>query len=111
MAVLLGAVGVPHYTKDGKLFTGPTHKDASGRLMTGRTHTANSQFLFHSKGGIDGVKFVPFSKDLNKQMELLIERKKRFDRAIRENRPDEVIKANQFAFMKKLEQVKSLTQK
>ena len=62
-------------------------------------------------GGIGAVKTKPFSKDLNKQIELLIQRKKRLDKAIRENKGDDIIKANQFAFMKKLEQVKSLTQK
>ena len=39
--------GVPHYTKDGKLYEGPTHKDAEGRLMTGETHNADSEFLYH----------------------------------------------------------------
>jgi len=39
--------GVPHYTKDGKLYEGPTHKDASGRLMTGAVHTADSEYLYH----------------------------------------------------------------
>jgi len=39
--------GVPHYTKDGKLYEGPTHKDAEGRLMTGETHSADSEFLYH----------------------------------------------------------------
>lgn len=52
MATFLGAIGVPHYTKEGQLYTGATHKDANGRLMSGRTHTANSQFLFHNKLGI-----------------------------------------------------------
>jgi hypothetical protein len=42
-------VGVPHYTKDGKLYEGPTHKDASGRLMTGATHTADSEYLYHKE--------------------------------------------------------------
>jgi hypothetical protein len=40
-------VGVPHYTKDGKLYEGPTHKDASGRLMTGAVHTEDSEYLYH----------------------------------------------------------------
>jgi hypothetical protein len=39
--------GVKHYTKDGKLWTGPTHKDADGRLMTGATHTSDSEYLYH----------------------------------------------------------------
>lgn len=43
------AKGVPHYTKDGKLYTGPTHKDASGKIMTGKTHTAKSEYLTHTK--------------------------------------------------------------
>ena len=41
-------VGVPHYTKDGKLYEGPTHKDASGRLMTGAVHTEDSEYLYHA---------------------------------------------------------------
>lgn len=41
------AVGVPHYTADGKLYTGPTHKDANGRLMTGATHSSDSEYLYH----------------------------------------------------------------
>jgi len=55
MTTFLGAIGVPHYTKDGKLYTGEMHKDASGRLMSGKFHTANSQFLFHTKNGIGGI--------------------------------------------------------
>jgi len=41
------AEGMPHYTKDGKLWTGPTHKDADGKLMTGATHTEDSEYLYH----------------------------------------------------------------
>lgn len=40
-------VGVPHYTEDGKLYEGPTHKDANGRLMTGEVHTKDSVYLYH----------------------------------------------------------------
>lgn len=43
------AKGVPHYTKDGKLYKGEMHKDASGKLMTGKTHTSKSEFLYHTK--------------------------------------------------------------
>lgn len=39
--------GEPHYTKDGKEYTGLTHKDATGRLMTGATHTKDSEYLYH----------------------------------------------------------------
>lgn len=39
--------GIPHYTKDGKLYEGPTHKDKDGRLMTGATHTEDSEYLYH----------------------------------------------------------------
>lgn len=42
-------VGVPHYTKDGKLYEGPTHKDAEGRLMTGETHSEDSEYLYHKE--------------------------------------------------------------
>lgn len=41
------AVGVPHYTKDGKLYEGPTHKGPDGRLMTGAVHTDDSEYLYH----------------------------------------------------------------
>ena len=41
------AANMPHYTKDGTLWIGPTHKDASGRLMTGAVHTADSEYLYH----------------------------------------------------------------
>lgn len=41
------AEGMPHYTKDGVLWEGPTHKDADGRLMTGAVHDKNSQYLYH----------------------------------------------------------------
>jgi hypothetical protein len=40
-------VGVPHYTADGKLYEGPTHKDANGKLMTGAVHTKDSVYLYH----------------------------------------------------------------
>lgn len=40
-------VGVPHYTKDGKLYEGPTHKGPDGRLMTGAVHTEDSEYLYH----------------------------------------------------------------
>ena len=43
------AVGVPHYTKDGILWTGETHKDASGKLMTGAVHTEDSEYLYHKE--------------------------------------------------------------
>jgi hypothetical protein len=42
-------VGVPHYTEDGKLYTGPYHKDAEGRLMTGKAHTEDSVYLYHEE--------------------------------------------------------------
>jgi len=41
--------GVPHYTKDGKLWTGKTHKDSAGKLMTGAVHTQDSQYLYHKE--------------------------------------------------------------
>jgi hypothetical protein len=43
------AVGVPHYTADGKLYTGLTHKDENGRLMTGAEHTEDSEYLYHKE--------------------------------------------------------------
>ncbi len=41
------AEGMPHYTADGKLWTGATHRDSQGRLMTGATHTEESKLLYH----------------------------------------------------------------
>lgn len=66
--------GIPHYTKDGKLYTGPTHKDASGRLMTGAVHTADSEYLYHKdelaevgeRGGIKKSPKAPKSDTPNK---------------------------------------------
>jgi len=40
--------GVKHYRKDGRLYTGKTHKH-NGRLMTGTKHTASSEYLTHTK--------------------------------------------------------------
>jgi hypothetical protein len=37
---------VPHYTKDGELYEGPTHRQGD-RLMTGAVHTEDSEFLYH----------------------------------------------------------------
>ena len=66
--------GVPHYTKDGKLWTGPTHRDASGRLMTGETHTEDSEYLYHRdelaevgpRGGVRKSPKAPKSDTPNK---------------------------------------------
>jgi len=41
-------VGIPHYTEDGVLYEGPTHKDAEGRLMTGKIHSEDSEYLYHA---------------------------------------------------------------
>lgn len=40
-------IGVPHYTKDGELYEGPTHKGPDGRLMTGAVHRPDSEYLYH----------------------------------------------------------------
>jgi hypothetical protein len=53
-------VGVAHYTKDGKLYEGPTHKDAEGRLMTGAVHTEDSEYLYH-EGEFESVSDYPDS--------------------------------------------------
>lgn len=52
------AEGMPHYTKEGVLYTGPTHKDADGKLMTGATHTEDSVYLYHK----DQFKFIDCEK-------------------------------------------------
>ena len=56
-----------------------------------------------------GIKGVPLSKDLGKQIELLKKRKARLDKAIRENKGEDIIKANQYAFMRKLQDVQRLS--
>ena len=43
------AVGIPHYTKDGILWLGETHKDATGKLMTGAVHSKDSEYLYHKE--------------------------------------------------------------
>ena len=40
--------GVPHYTKDGKEWTGATHK-MDDKLMTQNPHNEDSEELFHKK--------------------------------------------------------------
>jgi hypothetical protein len=37
----------PHYTPDGKLYKGETHKIGT-KLMTGAKHTPTSKFLSHT---------------------------------------------------------------
>ena len=39
--------GVKHYTKDGKEWTGATHKMPNGSLMTQNPHNEDSEELFH----------------------------------------------------------------
>tara|TARA_R100000234_G_scaffold99730_3_gene68402 strand:- start:953 stop:1165 length:213 start_codon:yes stop_codon:yes gene_type:complete len=51
--------GVPHYTKDGTIFTGKTHKMSDGSLHSGATHTKGSKPLVH---------FKDLSKDLQKKL-------------------------------------------
>ena len=41
--------GVPHYTKDGKEWTGATHKMPNGPLMTQNPHNEDSEELFHKE--------------------------------------------------------------
>jgi hypothetical protein len=39
--------GVNHYTKDGKIYRGGTHKHPGGGLMSGKTMTKKSIKLYH----------------------------------------------------------------
>tara|TARA_R100000935_G_scaffold56665_2_gene88858 strand:- start:226 stop:408 length:183 start_codon:yes stop_codon:yes gene_type:complete len=41
------AMGVKHYSKDGKEHKGGLHKMANGSLHTGKTHSKTSVELFH----------------------------------------------------------------
>jgi len=41
--------GVPHYTKDGKLWEGKTHKMPDGTLMTENPHNEKSVKLYHKE--------------------------------------------------------------
>jgi len=41
--------GVKHYTKDGKEWTGATHKMPNGPLMTQNPHSEDSEELFHKE--------------------------------------------------------------
>ena len=65
--------GVPHYTKDGVLYEGPTHQH-NGRLMTGSVHTEDSEYLYHEgefaevgpRGGIKESDKAPKSDTPNR---------------------------------------------
>ena len=46
---LTEAAGVKHYTKDGKEWTGATHKMPNGTLMTQDPHNKDSEELFHKE--------------------------------------------------------------
>lgn len=60
--------GVPHYTKDGVEYTGPTHKNADGRLMTGAEHTEDSEYLYHEDElGYDVITLPPYVDELPKK--------------------------------------------
>lgn len=39
--------GVNHYTRDGKIYKGGTHKHSDGTLMSGKSMTKKSVKLFH----------------------------------------------------------------
>ena len=41
--------GVKHYTKDGKVWNGKTHKHSDGTVMTGAKMTSTSKKLVHYK--------------------------------------------------------------
>jgi hypothetical protein len=41
------AKGVNHYTRDGDVYRGETHKMSNGKLHTGIRHTTTSKPLFH----------------------------------------------------------------
>jgi hypothetical protein len=70
------AQGVAHYTKDGELYTGPTHLDSSGRLMSGAVHSADSVYLYHE---------VEFSESWNDYPEAAVENAKTALRWAEEN--------------------------
>lgn len=67
------AEGMPHYTKDGVLYEGPTHRH-NDRLMTGAEHTEDSEYLYHKdelatigpRGGINKSPKAPASDTPNK---------------------------------------------
>ena len=41
------AKGVKHFLRNGKEYTGPTHKMKDGTLHTGEKHTSSSRKLYH----------------------------------------------------------------
>ena len=51
--------GVKHYTKDGKEWTGPTHKMPDGSLMTQNPHNDDSVKLFHKDELDESEYFYP----------------------------------------------------
>jgi hypothetical protein len=62
------AANMPHYTADGKLWTGATHEH-NGRLMTGATHTDESEYLYHQKDlSFEKIRVVSESSNVDKMM-------------------------------------------
>ena len=61
--------GVPHYTKDGKEWTGPMHKMPDGTLMTQDPHNKDSEELFHKEDldeEMDGKEDYKYKKYVSK---------------------------------------------
>ena len=66
--------GVPHFTKDGTMHEGESHKMPNGELHTGKSHSDSSQKLFH---------FKDLSKKAQKKAQMFI------DEAKKKNKKDE----------------------
>ena len=79
--------GVPHYTKDGKEWTGPTHKMPDGTLMTQDPHNDDSEKLFH-KSDLKEAYYVwsgTYGKDDPRKMKDLV-KVKDLDASIKQSR-------------------------
>ena len=59
------AMGVKHYSKDGKEYKGAMHKMPDGSLHSGKTHTKSSKPLFHY-GGLSNKAKQTAKKSWNK---------------------------------------------
>lgn len=64
--------GVPHFTKDGKLYEGPTH-EMNGKLMTGATHTDESELLYHKEELEDKEEEEDNKKEAMKSLATLVD--------------------------------------
>tara|TARA_R110001592_G_scaffold45053_1_gene144232 strand:- start:652 stop:2016 length:1365 start_codon:yes stop_codon:yes gene_type:complete len=95
--------GVPHYTKDGKEWTGPMHKMPNGKLMTQDPHNDDSEELFH-KEDLTEYGGSEFSKITSLQNYLTIDLDK-FEKGLKDSKHKAIYKKARKQFMRTVSDV------